>query len=629
MPLSSRLAVLAAIVFAAPAAAKDTLTIGVAQFPANLHPYIGSQTVQQYVVGIGLHRLTALDFDGKVVCLLCTEVPSLENGGARVVDRQGGQKGLDVTFRLRPDLKWGDGAPVTSRDVAFTFKVGSDPNAGFANPHMWTRATSVDTPDEHTVVMHLPRTLTTFALWDEVLSEHIEGPVYAGATGPGEYVNRTVYNREPTNPGLWMGPFVVAEYHSNDHVLFRPNPYWPGPKPGLAAINVRLVENTAALQANLLSGDVDMTPSGIGLSIDQAAGLEKGPDGKRFQFFYRPGLTYEHIEPQWTNPVLADRRVREALRRAVDVKSIVDRLFAGHAEIARTFINGVDRHFTPDVPTYDYDPGRAKALLDEAGWVPGADGVRRKGDARLSFDFSTTSGNRVRELTQQVMQNQWKAVGVEVRITNQPSRTFFGQLLKQREFTGLVEFSSTGEPDLPAIRWTTPYIPTAANTYGGQNYSTVSNKEFDEAVEASLYELDPVSSRRFGRRRSGFMRRSCWGSRCISGWIRISCRCGWTITGRLGRKATRRTGRRSGRRSLDGLSVRVWASPAVRWAFPGLGGKRNPGGPPVPGSGGAVADEVVDHAGVGEGRGVAEAFGFVGGDLAQDAAHDLAGAGFR
>ncbi len=494
MPFIHRFAaaVLSLSALTAAAQAKDTLTVGVAQFPANMHPYIGSQTVQQWVVGIGLHRLTALDSAGKVACLLCTTVPTLENGLAKIVDRPDGQKGLDVTFNLKPGLQWGDGAPLTARDVAFTGMVGRDPAAGFANPHPWSRATSIEVVDDHTVTMHLPRTLTTFALWDEIMSEHIESPIYEAAKGPGDYVNRTAYNRDPTNPGLWDGPFMVSEYQSNDHVLFKPNPHWPGTRPGLTAINVRLVENTAALQANLLSGDVDMTPSGIGLSIDQSVALEK-TNGARFRFIYKPQLNYEHIEPAFTNPVLQDKRVREALLRGIDVKSIVDRLFAGHAEIARTFINGVDNHFTPDVPTYPFDPARARALLEEAGWTPGPDGVRRnKAGDRLAFDFATTSGNRVRELTQQVMQNQWKAIGVEVRITNQPSRTFFGELLKKRQYTGLAEFSSTGEPDLPPIRWTTPNTPTEANNWGGQNYSTVSDKQFDADVEASQYELDPV-----------------------------------------------------------------------------------------------------------------------------------------
>ena len=488
---------LLALVVASPslAVAKDTLVIGVAQFPANMHPYIGSQTVQGYIDGIALHRVTAYDNDGKIVCLLCSEVPSLQNGLAKLEDQPDGTKGLAVTLKLKPGLRWGDGAPVTSRDIQFTWKVAGDPNAGFANTHPWTRATSVDVIDDTTAVLHLPRTLVSFALWDELLSEHIDGPIYAAAKAPGDYINHTAYNRDPLNPGLWNGPFIVSDYQSNNSVSFKPNPYWAGTKPGLAGITVRLLENTASLQANLLSGDVDMTPSGIGLSIDQAIALQKS-SSDRFRFVYEPQLSYEHIEPNASNPIFQDIRVREALLRGIDVKSIVDRLFGGHAEVARTFINGLDSHYDPSLPLYGYDPARARTLLDQAGWTPGPDGIRRNAAGeRLSFEFSTTSGNRVRELTQQVMQGQWKAIGIEASIKNQPSRTFFGELLKHRSFPGMVEFAWTGEIDLPPIRLTSPYIPSEANNWGGQNYGGVSDPALDAAVDAAQYELDPAKQK--------------------------------------------------------------------------------------------------------------------------------------
>ena len=307
----------------------------------------------------------------------------------------------------------------------------------------------------------------------------------------------------------------MADYQSNSSVGYKPNPYWAGTKPGFAGITVRLLENTAALQANLLSGDVDMTPSGIGLSVDQAIALQKSA-GDRFRFNYEPQLSYEHIEPNAGNPIFQDQRVREALLRGIDVKAIVDRLFAGHADIARTFINGLDGHYDASIPLYGFDPARARILLDQAGWTPGPDGIRRnaKGD-RLSLDFATTSGNRVRELTQQVMQSQWKAIGVEVTIKNQPSRTFFGQLLKHREFSGLVEFAWTGEVDLPPFRLTTPDIPTEANNWGGQNYGGVSDRALDAAVDARNTNSTRRSSRCCGRRCSGSTAASSWPSRSI------------------------------------------------------------------------------------------------------------------
>lgn len=479
---------LALALIAAPAAAKDSLVIGVAQFPASLHPFIGSQTVQEYTVDIGQRPVTTYDSTGKLVCLLCTDVPTLDNGLAK---REG--EGLAVTIKLHPDLQWGDGAPVTAQDLAFTWKIGNDPASGFANVHPWSRATAVDVVDAHTAILHLAHTYVSFALWDQILPEHLEGPIYAAASAPGDYINHTLYNREPATPGLWDGPFVVSGYQSNDHVTFTPNPHWAGKKPGLASITVRLLENTAALQANLLSGDVDMTPEGIGVSIDQAASLEK-QYGDRFRFNYVPLLSYEHIDVNFDNPVLQDKRVRQALLQAIDVKGIVNRLFSGHAEVALSFINGLDPHFITDVPTYPYDPAKARALLDEAGWRPGPDGIRinDKGD-RLSFDFATTSGNRVRELTQQVMQSQWKAVGIEVAIKNQPSRTFFGQLLKHREFQGMIEFASTLEVNLPPFtRVQSAYIPSAANNWGGQNYPGIRDPRLDALAEAAQYELDPA-----------------------------------------------------------------------------------------------------------------------------------------
>ncbi len=461
--------------------------IGVSQFPAGMNPIIAGQDVLTYATGFGLDPVTTFGHDGEIICLLCTEVPTFANG---LVKHEG--NGLAVTLRLRPDLAWGDGTPVTSSDVAFTWKLEHDPAGGFIGVHPWARAVSADVADAHTVVLHLDRTYTSYQLWDTVLSEHKE----AGAVDPAhpaEYVNRTLYNRQPTDPGLWDGPYMPSAYQINQSIDYVPNPHWPGPKPGFAHLVLRLVENTAALQANLLSGDVDMTPSGIGLSIDQAVSLQK-EHGDRFRFLYKPQLVYEHLEAQLANPVLQDRNVREALLRAVDVKAIVDKLFSGHAEIARSFINELDPHYTPDVPTYPYDPAKARALLEAAGWKPGSDGIRRNASGeRLSLEFVTTAGNRVRELTQQVMQSQWRAVGVEATIHNVPSRVFFGETLKKREYTGLAEFASTLEPLLvPWSRLSSGSIPSAANNWSGQNYSGVNNPRLDGLIEQAQYELDPA-----------------------------------------------------------------------------------------------------------------------------------------
>lgn len=496
MKLRAALALLPAL-YAAPALAKDDLVIGVAQFPSSLHPDIDAEVVKAYVVDFGLRPITAFDTDWKNSCLLCTELPTLQNGLAKYEQQPDGSQGMAVTIKLKPDLKWGDGVPVTAKDLAFTWKVGKDPASGFSNVNPWDRATKVDVIDDHTAVMHLAKVTVTYNQWDQIIPEHIEGPIYDAAKAPGDYIKQTAYNRAPTTPGLWDGPYMIGTYQSGAQILLVPNPSWAGTKPGFKHIAIKLIENTAALQANLLSGDVDMVNGeGVGLSIDQVIALkQQHPD--QFTYIFKPGLTYEHIDMKKENPFLSDVRVRQALLYAIDRKTLVGKLFQGLQPVADSWVNPLDPNHTTDVTTYAYDPAKAKSLLDAAGWKPGADGIRRNaaGD-RLSFEFSTTAGNRLRELVQQVLQSQWKAAGIETTIKNDPPRTLFGEDTKKRTYTGLIMYawsSAVGESPLRTLG--TSQIPSEANNFGGANYPGFSDPQMDADIARASAELDPAKQK--------------------------------------------------------------------------------------------------------------------------------------
>ena len=498
MHMLQRLAtILGALVIGATAVqAKDTLVIGVAQFPASLHPYISSQTVQFYTIGFATRPISAFNVEGKPVCLLCAELPTIENGLAKIEELPNGGRGLAVTIKLKPDLTWGDGVPLTARDIAFTWKMGIDPAAGFSNIYNWSRAKSVDVIDDHTAVLHLDRTIVTYQLWDYVLPEHLEGPTFKASANMLDYINHTAYNAAPLTKGLWNGPYIITGYQSGNAIELGLNPEWKGEKPAIPHIVIRLVENTAALQANLLSGDIDMTPSGIGITTDQAVAMQKDhPDG--FQFIYRPGLSLERIDWQRDNKLLADIRVRQALMLSIDRKTLIERLFGGHAKLALSWINELEPNYITDVATYAYDPARAKALLAEAGFTPGPDGVcRNAGGDRLSFDFTTTAGNKVRELSQQVMQSQWKAICVEVLIKNQPSRQFFGETTRKRLYPGLAEYANSSRIGLPPTPfYATSAIPTEANNFAGLNYAGFSNPRMDALLVQAETELDPAKQK--------------------------------------------------------------------------------------------------------------------------------------
>ncbi len=477
----------------APAWAKDDLVIGVAQFPSSLHPDIDAEVIKSYVNDFAIRPITAFDKDWKNSCLLCTELPTIENGLAKFETTPDGGKGMAVTIKLKPDLKWSDGVPVTTKDLLFTWKVGSNPASGFSNPDPWNRARSIDVVDDHTAVLHLSRVTVSYNQWDQLLPEHIEAPIYDKA-GPAQYITQTDYNRAQTTPGLADGPYMITTYTSGQQIVLSPNPYWAGTKPGFKHVVIKLIENTAALQANLLSGDVDMVAGeGVGLTIDQVISLrQQHPD--QFDYIFKPSLTYEHIDLKIENPILADLRVRQALLYAADRKTMVDKLFAGMQPVADSWVNPLNQNHTTDVATYPYDPAKARALLKDAGWTPGADGICRnaKGD-RLSIPFSTTSGNRLRELQQQVLQSQWKAACIEVTIKNEPPRTLFGETLKQRKYDGMVMYSwSSGVTESPLQTLSSTMIPTQANNFAGANYIAFSNKTMDADIVKADSELDPA-----------------------------------------------------------------------------------------------------------------------------------------
>lgn len=481
---------------ASPALAKDDLVIGVSSFPSMMHPYINPEVVKSYTLGFALRGVSAQDARWNKECILCTELPTLSNGLVKYETRPDGSRGLAVTVKLKPDQKWSDGAPVTTADLAFTAKVGRDPLSGFTNNQTWQGIDRVDVTDATTAVLHFSAVNVLYDRIPTLLPEHIERAVYERAGNAAEYIKATTYNRAPTTPGLYDGPYMITGYQSGAQIVLEPNPYWPGRKPGFRHIVVRTIENTASLQANLLSGDVDMTPGeGIGLTLDQVVNLRKQePD--RFNYVFRDSTAYLHLDVQLDNPMLADVRVRRALLMALDRKTMSDKLVDGLWTPADAWIAPQDPVYAKGLPHYGYDPAGARALLKEAGWIPGDDGIMRnaKGE-RFAIELRGTTGLRLNELFQAVAQQQLKAVGVEVTIKNEQPRAFFGETLKHRTFTGLAYYSWLFTPSYPPRQTLGPdQIPTAENNWGGSNYMDWKNPTVEAALKVVETELDPAKA---------------------------------------------------------------------------------------------------------------------------------------
>eukprot|EP01037_Dinobryon_pediforme_P002666 gene2666-2705_t len=487
------LAVICALAQPARAQPRDSIVIGMSQFPPHMHPYITSTTVRNIALLAMNRPMIGVGTDGTPFCVLCTELPSLENGQARLVVRPDGSQGMVVTYTLKPDLVWGDGVPLTARDLVFSLKV----SFAFSPPQF---IEAVAAPDDLHLAVTLRQPVFDYQRIGSVfvLPEHIEGPIFAAARDLIDYGDHSTLNRHPEEPGLWFGPYRLERFEANQEITMVPNPTWHGTKPYFRKVTMRLIENTAALQANLLSGDIDTVPiSNVGLTLDQTLVLAKTQQS-RFDFDFRPSVgSTEHLSVNNDNPLLADRRARHAISMAIDRATIVSRLFNNRAEVALSFRHPSERAFDPSVKGWPYDPKAARALLAELGYRPGPDGilVNREG-RRFSIDLVSTAGNRTRELVEQVLQTQLRAVGIEVVIKNEPARVMFGETLRKRRFTGLVEYDGgDGIDQVPISMLGSSYIPSAKNSWAGRNYGGYRTDPMDAALLDVRGELDPAKRR--------------------------------------------------------------------------------------------------------------------------------------
>ena len=481
-------------------AAKDKLVIGITQFPSTFHPNIDSMAAKSYILAMTARPFTVFDANWELICMLCTELPTLENGLAKKERTPGGKQGIAVTYSIQPKALWGDGVAVSTKDVLFTWKVGRHPKSSVGNMELYRSIYKIDVKDEKTFTFHFDKlTFDYNSINDFILiPAHIDE---ANFSNPEVYKNRTAFDTDTLNKGLYFGPYKITEVAPGSHVVLDRNPTWYGKSPAFNRIVVRAIGNTAAMEANLVSGGLDMIAGELGLSIDQAISFEKRHKQK-YNVIYQPGLVYEHIDLNLENPLLQDIRIRKALIYAIDRKAISESLFGGRQPVAHSSVNPLDWVFAEDVPKYAYDPEKTAALLDEAGWSIKNRGVRTNAKGQeLTFEIMTTAGNRTRELVQQILQSQWKAVGFDIKIKNEPARVFFGRTMTERRYLGLGMYAWMSSPEnVPRTTLHSEHIPTKANNFAGQNYTSFKNAEIDELLETIEIQLDKSKRKEMWKR---------------------------------------------------------------------------------------------------------------------------------
>jgi peptide/nickel transport system substrate-binding protein len=450
-----------------------------AQEPETLHPFrsTGTQT-NALVYRLAVEGLAAVAPDGSPRGVLAAEVPTLANGGVRLE----GDGAMTVRWTLRSDLQWSDGTSLTSADVRFTWRsVMSDPRA--TSREGYDLMADVETPDERTAVVRYRSIDAAYAnRFDALLPRHIlEGATDAAVAA---------YARAP----LGTGPFRITEFVSGDHVTAERNArYRVAGRPYLDRVIFRFVSSVEAAKAQLQVGEVDAAGS---LSEADAAALESdaairitsvpSPAVETLAFnLMRPGTNDPH-------PVLGDVAVRRALVHATPKALIVDKLLYSRTRPGTSEIP-IGWAAPPSLAQELYDPQRAAKLLDDAGWRLAGDGIRVKEQIRLSLRVVSTTGNKLREQIEQVLVDEWRAVGVELRIANVPSAVLTASwqsngVRKRGDFDILLaqaglSFASPDPQSYLAQRHRCDAIPRAENSGAGANYERFCDPRIDRLLD--------------------------------------------------------------------------------------------------------------------------------------------------
>ena len=431
---------------------------------------LSSDTASNQVIGLMFEGLLNYRKNGDLIPALAADLPKTSSDG------------LTYTFKLRPNLKFSDGQPLTSDDVKFTYQLAFDSQyAAVASPRRGDLSkyiASIDTPDPQTVIIKTTQVFAPFlanhALYG-ILPKHVLGSMTAAQ------INTADFN---TAPSVTSGAFKFVKWDKGQQVtMARNDNYWAG-APYLDQWIYKVLPDSVAVTNQLKTGEIDIGPVDPGqfdaLKTTSTVAMSEFPV-PTFTFY-----AYQLDPSKPAGPLFQDKAVRQALLYALNRDQIVSAVFFGHGTVANSVEPPTSWAYKDKPATLiKFDKAKAESLLDSAGWAKGSDGIRAKNGLKLKFTMITNAGNKQRESMLQIMQQSWHDIGVEAT----PSLIQFPQLVSQivsiRTFdVFLVGFNWAQDPDV------SPLYHSRNTAAGGFNGAFFKNDQADQLLDQALTTLD-------------------------------------------------------------------------------------------------------------------------------------------
>jgi peptide/nickel transport system substrate-binding protein len=381
------------------------LRIGLVSDPRSLNPLFVTAQSDVDISQLYLESLVGLSPKNQLTPLLASPVPSRANGGISA-------DGTTIVYHLRPEARFADGVPVTSKDVAFTYRAILDPRNPITSSDAYRRIASLETPDAHTVVLHLKRP------WVAAVSELFAVSDWIGGILPAHVfastdISRAAWNERP----FGSGPFMVTQWRHGDRISLAANPHaWR--KPALSNVVLRILSDQTTLFVALQTHDIDVAA----LNEEQISPAQRLPGVNITKTLQNHTI---YVEYQTRRAPMSDPLVRRALVEAIDHDHIRNTVFLGFQPLATTEVPPIFSAHDPSIPAPTFDPAAAGADLDRAGWHV-RDGVRYKDGKPLSLLFAYVSTSLQARRLATIYQEELAHIGVDLVVKGYPATAFFG-----------------------------------------------------------------------------------------------------------------------------------------------------------------------------------------------------------
>ncbi|HVA27232.1 MAG TPA: peptide ABC transporter substrate-binding protein [Candidatus Baltobacteraceae bacterium] len=383
------------------------------------------------------------------------EVPTVANGDVS-------KDGLTLIYKLRHNITFQDGVPLTCKDVVFSWRYIMDPHTNVSATDGFSSIKNIDCRDPYTAVIHMktpyaPFLSTIFGPNGNmpILPEHILAKYMDGKGGQ----NTAPFNSMP----IGSGPFKVIEWNRGTVVRMSAYPGYFMGKPKLNEVDFYVEPDENTLETQIQTHAIDMLARGTAINWPRYKAL--GDDPKNgLKAIQVNSFIFDHIDFNLRNPILADVNVRRALAYATNRQEIIAKIMHGSEYPSDTPEHPtLSWAYTTDVVHYPFDPAKAKAMLDADGWHVGPDGIRVKNGTRLEFDLSTQTEATEGKAMQALLQREWHDVGVQADVKNYPTSQMFAN-----GRSGILE---GGHFDVATYAWVDAADPDVNQLYSADNFS--------------------------------------------------------------------------------------------------------------------------------------------------------------